>query len=114
MKREGYGERAGRDEPLQFAEAPSAADEVDALVASLIGDGENRLEDVLGEQRYRQTSDWVFTLRAFRSDLGLEGETIPAPREDHAEFVGASRIEQAGRSARLRTGVRFPSKPARR
>ena len=45
--------------PLQFAEPAAAADKVDALVAALIGDAEQRFDDIARQQRDRELRDRI-------------------------------------------------------
>src|SRR5215469_15236118 len=63
IERERNGHLAGRNEPLELAEAAAAADEVDALIATRIGNAEDWLQDVFGKERDRQLCDRVSTLR---------------------------------------------------
>ena len=63
-------------------QAAAAADEVDALVAARIGDAENRLDDVPGEQRDRQPRHRVGAARRLGRELGLAApdDTSGRPR----------------------------------
>ena len=56
VKRERHRHLARIDPARQLGEAAAAADEVDALVGALVGDAEDRLDQIVGEQRDRQPS----------------------------------------------------------
>src|SRR5215472_8698445 len=94
IERECNGHRAGRNEPLELAEAAAAPDEVDALIATWIGNVEDWLQDVFGKQRDRQPCDRVTTLRALGPELAPQRESIPAFAEKHANLVRARRTHR--------------------
>ena len=75
-------------------EPPPAADEVDPLVAARIGDAEDRLDHVPGEQRHRQPRHRIAALQDLGQDLGLQPELPPAAAENHADLVRPRRADR--------------------
>ncbi len=92
IEREGGRAPAGADAPFEFAEPAPAADEVDALVGARIGDAEERLDDMAGEEGDRQPADRIIgrdQAGASRSRYQRPPRTIPNSPAD-AGSTGAS------------------------
>ena len=93
VEREGHRHLAGVDAALELGEAAPAADEVDALVGARVGDAEERLDQVAGEQRDRQPADRVRRCGT-RSDRSLSRYQRP-PRNMPNSDAAAGRTGDA-------------------
>ena len=84
----------GGHEPLELLEPAPTADEVDSLVATRIGNAENRFDYVSREQRHRQARDRIGASRGLGVDLGPERKAKPVSAENHADLVRAARADR--------------------